>query len=499
MLTLSMIVKNEEPYLRDCLKSVEGIVDEVVLVDTGSTDGTVEIAKEFNARIFNYKWDNDFSSARNFALEHSAGDWILYLDADERLDASSKNEILKLTETKSKTAYYCKVKSIDEVNGRPSVMNYVRLFPKDKSIRFEGRIHEQIENSLRNQEYIIKNSSIVIEHLGYNLNNEKLKEKAARNLSLLKKEYEKNPSSYFAFQLGQTYGVLNDKTKAENYFHISIKDKNLKREYLSVANRYLGINSAERGEWDTALKFIRKSLTADDTQPLTLIAAAKIYFHLGKEKVTKFYCKQAYLMNEEFMSGKRSSYQTILLDKKTILEEGIKIAAGLKDKELFEFFFERSENRRNDSADIFNKIFDDILITDSEIENYEELFSKEDQVNIIVRLLENYSHQDSKLLMLEVINEKFPSNTSVLNKYAKCLEQNNKLKKAEEILERSYELNNSDPSIVFYLISIYLKNGNLFKISPLVETFEEKFGNDPVLGQKISLLKDKLNAFLVEN
>ncbi len=78
-LTLSMIVKNEEKHLRECLESVTEVVDEIVIVDTGSTDKTLEIAKEFNAKIFHFNWINDFSAARNFALSKSTGEWILIL------------------------------------------------------------------------------------------------------------------------------------------------------------------------------------------------------------------------------------------------------------------------------------------------------------------------------------------------------------------------------------------------------------------------------------
>jgi len=506
MLTLSMIVKNEERYLRDCLDSVEGVADEIVLVDTGSTDNTIEIAKEHKAKIFNYEWNDDFSSARNFALEQSSGDWILYMDADERLADSSKRDIKNLTMIKSKTAYYCTVKSIDEVNGRPSVMNYVRLFPNDKSIRFTGRIHEQIENSLIDQNYTLKDSSIVIEHLGYNLSNEQLKEKAARNLHLLKKEYEKNPSPYFAFQLGQTYGILNDKRNAETFFQISLNDKKLKPEYLSVANRYLSVNSAERGEWDNALEYIKKSLAADETQPVALIVAAKIYYRLNKIDEAKIYCKQAYRMNEEFSSGTRSSYQAILLDKKTILDECINISAGLNDKESFKYFYNeyrtyKNELHKNDNdlnAEFFNHLFDNISISEIDLSKYKESIKSEDQVNIIIGLLENYSHSKTKQSLFEILCDKFPSNIAALNKYARLLLKNNEFMKAEEILERLLSLNDPDPSIVFYLVSVYLNNDNNSKILPLIGSAEKRYESNLVLRQKVNLLRDKLSRFLVE-
>ena len=95
-LSLSMIVKNEERFLPGCLESVKALVDEMVIADTGSTDGTKEIAISFGAKVIDYPWRNDFSAARNESLRHATGDWILYLDADERIDASYHAFIRKI-------------------------------------------------------------------------------------------------------------------------------------------------------------------------------------------------------------------------------------------------------------------------------------------------------------------------------------------------------------------------------------------------------------------
>jgi glycosyltransferase involved in cell wall biosynthesis len=133
-ITLSMIVKDEEKYLRECLESVKDIVGEIVIVDTGSTDNTIKIAEEFGAKVYQFKWINDFSSARNFALSKSSGNWILYLDADERLSKKSVSELGKLTEQDELTGYKCIVKSLDDNNERPHFMKYVRLFRNIKGI-----------------------------------------------------------------------------------------------------------------------------------------------------------------------------------------------------------------------------------------------------------------------------------------------------------------------------------------------------------------------------
>ncbi|MCH8018826.1 glycosyltransferase family 2 protein, partial [candidate division KSB1 bacterium] len=84
-LSLCMIVKNEEEYLQECLESIEDVVDEIIVVDTGSTDRTVEIARQFDAEVHHIPWNDDFAAARNESIKHASGDWILQLDADERL------------------------------------------------------------------------------------------------------------------------------------------------------------------------------------------------------------------------------------------------------------------------------------------------------------------------------------------------------------------------------------------------------------------------------
>ena len=98
-ISLCMIAKNEEKHLEECLNSVKELVDEVIIVDTGSTDKTKQIGKKFNAKIYDFKWIDDFSAARNKSLKHATKDWILVLDADEVLDKEAlkviKDELVK--------------------------------------------------------------------------------------------------------------------------------------------------------------------------------------------------------------------------------------------------------------------------------------------------------------------------------------------------------------------------------------------------------------------
>ena len=96
LLSLCMIVKNEENTLGRCLESVKDIVDEIIIVDTGSTDNTIKIAEKYGAEIFFYKWDNSFANARNYSLSKASKDWILIMDADDELKGEDKDKVIKL-------------------------------------------------------------------------------------------------------------------------------------------------------------------------------------------------------------------------------------------------------------------------------------------------------------------------------------------------------------------------------------------------------------------
>lgn len=104
-----MIVKDEESFIANCLQSVQDIVDEIIIVDTGSTDKTIEIANTYGVKIYHLPWNNNFSAARNFSLDKATGEWIIILDADEELNSLDKSKLKQLTNNKDIDAYYLKV------------------------------------------------------------------------------------------------------------------------------------------------------------------------------------------------------------------------------------------------------------------------------------------------------------------------------------------------------------------------------------------------------
>ena len=185
-LSLCMIVKDEEDCLARCLMSVMPVVDEIIIVDTGSTDSTKAIAKAFGARVYDFEWTSDFSEARNLSLSKATGNWILVLDADEvisPLDYDRLSRIVKNDDGPPKaysitTRNYVKPPHIigwtcnkgeypDEEDGTgwyPSAK--VRLFTNDGRIRFENLIHELVESSLNRNGIEIRENDIPVHHYG---------------------------------------------------------------------------------------------------------------------------------------------------------------------------------------------------------------------------------------------------------------------------------------------------------------------------------------------
>ena len=228
--SLSMIVKNEEPFLAGCLESVRGIVHEIVVVDTGSWDNTVGIALSYGARVFTFPWSNDFAAARNESLSHCTGEWVLYLDADERIAPDQENKFGVLFKDRSVGGYQMFLRSEHYLpTGKVKQINaYPRLFRRLPGFKFEGMVHEQIQPSIERARLRVLDSGIFIDHLGYGISLEKVKEKCRRNATILRDELVRHPDNAYArFMLGNTLTLLGDYDAAEPELEIALKSRGL--------------------------------------------------------------------------------------------------------------------------------------------------------------------------------------------------------------------------------------------------------------------------------
>ncbi len=186
-LSVCLIVRNEEQFLDRCLESVRGLAAQIVVVDTGSTDGTVAIARRHGAEISEFAWNDDFSAARNAALERATGDWVLFLDADEELVAADHDKLRKLMSNPAVIGY--RLPMIDQGREDEGV-NYVpRLYRNAPGLFYVGRVHEQVYSSLevRREEWGLENQlgDATLLHHGYTKDVVASRDKIARNLRLL--------------------------------------------------------------------------------------------------------------------------------------------------------------------------------------------------------------------------------------------------------------------------------------------------------------------------
>lgn len=336
ILSLSMIVKNEEKHLPGCLDSVKGIVDEIIIVDTGSTDNTKEITKEYGAKLIDFEWINDFAAARNESLRNCSGEWILYLDADERLNAKSKEIIINLilNAPDEMGAYICTIESNHiQLDGNTELHRggYPRLFrnygyPK---IEFKGKVHEQITPAIFALGKSIDFSDIIIEHLGYNLSREEMEKKIKRNYGLLMKHVNEEPTNSYAwYQLGQTLAQMEMFKESESAIRFSIELGSLSDSVYASAAATLSQICGNKKLFEEALHWAEESLkkSPDQMYALNLKAYSLLYLNKPEEAETLF------LLVRERVSKSgnvpKSGFDIVIPDK--IIEHGLKEAKRLK-------------------------------------------------------------------------------------------------------------------------------------------------------------------------
>ncbi len=264
-----MIVRNESTSLPGCLESVRGAVDEIVVVDTGSTDDTREVAARFGARVFSFPWRDDFADARNESLKHCTGDWVLMLDADERLGPGQAGALRACAADPAAFAYTVLVRGTATLPTGPSVqvMPYERFFRRAPGVRFEGTVHEQIAPSIVRLGGLIKPSSVTVEHLGYGGGVESLGRKAERNRRLLRARLKKNPGdSYACYHLGNMAAMFQNYGEAGTYLRRALASDGLPKPLRAVAWNILAEAELRSGRTVESAACCRSSLALAPVQ-----------------------------------------------------------------------------------------------------------------------------------------------------------------------------------------------------------------------------------------
>ena len=238
LLSLCMIVKDEEKNLAGCLQSVQGLAGEIVLVDTGSRDRTEEIAAQYGAKIFHFPWNDSFADARNESLAKASGEWALIMDADDRLEDGGKEKILSFLRSCPESCdvvccrTVCFVGKTEDRSTCPVNLN-VRLIRTGRGYRFRGRIHEQVvcgEERLSSRMFC--QADITFYHYGYLDREIRQKNKHARNLRLIRMELrEEPPNAFLLFCMGNEFLAVSQFQRALCCFRQSHLLADLRESY----------------------------------------------------------------------------------------------------------------------------------------------------------------------------------------------------------------------------------------------------------------------------
>ena len=265
-----MIVKNEAETIRPCVESVKGIASQVVIADTGSRDNTVEIARKLGATVISFPWKDDFAAARNAALEPLTTDWVLSLDADEELDGEAASVIARLIRTPHAAGYVLPVRNYTPARevragsavGQPNdfrhpraanaggyfIYEKCRLFRREPSIYFTGRVHEQVEVTIRAAKLQLRPAEVCIHNFGLLERREDMGQKLAYYRGLLRQRVEEEPQDFRGWTyLGRMeYDSFNNRSEALRNFQKALElNPRCVEALLFTAMIYLDLGRAQ--------------------------------------------------------------------------------------------------------------------------------------------------------------------------------------------------------------------------------------------------------------
>jgi len=252
--SLCMIVRNEADCLLAAIQSVRDLTDEIIVIDTGSTDNTPQLALAAGAKLFHLNWMNNFSLARNFALKQASSDWILVLDADEVLESVNPETFYKLLNNAQIEGYYLHINNILGPTLGESQDQVVRLFRNKPAYHFEGAIHEQVVPSIvkANCGGVLVSAPLTLNHYGYLKDRLQFKEKFLRNSQILNQELTKDPdNSFLHYCLGLEYYQQNSISEGLQHLtkaitHMSGNEGYFEDTLLNIAFGYLYLEETSK-------------------------------------------------------------------------------------------------------------------------------------------------------------------------------------------------------------------------------------------------------------
>jgi len=487
-ISAALIMKNEEDNLSRLLKSLQGKFDEIVVVDTGSEDRSIEIAKSFGCKVFQKEW-NGFADARNFAIQKCSGDWIWHFDADFELEESEFEKFRKVVEylkeyDKNCTleAIFVKVKNYGLDGTIKGISSQAFIHRNKNTIRWIGNIHEEL---------LAKSShdfNIYVNHFGYSKSNVQI-QKAYRNLELIKKDldlFQKDKRKYFIklFYLFQTIDILaTHDTEMLKDVDLYLKEfKQLKEKFkderqmhffIYYAHVYIADILRILKKYDEGLQFCREALDTSPIYPDIYIAKARILEENNQinESVDTYLNFLVEVEEYEKYNFNRNG-QMVVIDNYSQVNLIIeKIAKSLGNDEILIKVNNLWKSKRSKFAGL-------ILAFYYYFRNHKKLYKHLD------KLYKKYNEDERVLQCLLLIYEKIDQKRAYI--IAKRLHGlNNKNLVANRFLGLYYKQHDAYEQALLYLNNVLLINEDITVISLYIDVLKKAgFGKEAVKLEK---------------
>lgn len=322
--SLCMIVKDEEGNLPICLASVADLVQEIIIVDTGSRDATKDVARRYGAKIYDFTWCNSFAAARNESLRYATGDWIFWPDADDTLDADNRRKLRTLIARLGfdLAAYLMRQHSWpDPVTGSALVIDQAKLFRHDPRLRFEYRVHEQIVPAVLRLGGVMRTTDIVFHHSGYQ-DPQLRRSKMERNRRLLLLDQADRPDDPLTlYNLATLYLDLGQAEEAVEFLRRSLERAPAGYSLIPRLHGLLTLALHRLGRKAEALAACRQGRTAYPGEADLLFWEARLLSEMGDESEAEAHWRRLLSMPagpalgclDTSIHGYRSRHQLALL------------------------------------------------------------------------------------------------------------------------------------------------------------------------------------------
>lgn len=289
ILSLCMIVRNNARTIRAAIESAKPWFDEIIVVDTGSTDATPDICRELGAQVYHFPWPDSFSIARNESLKHARGQWIFWMDSDDVIDADNGRKLRALAYRQHEANVLGYVMQVHCPGNGPdgihdvTVVDHLKLLRNRPDLRFEGRIHEQLLDAINRAGGNVVFTDIFVVHAGADHSPEGRKRKLRRDIKLLRLDRRERPNHTFVyFNLGMTYADAGKHSKAIKALCRSLELAQQHESHVRKVYALLVASHRELGEKEEARKACAEGLKLYPKDPELLFRNAMLAHEDGR-------------------------------------------------------------------------------------------------------------------------------------------------------------------------------------------------------------------------